>query len=325
MRAIVVRDHGGPEVLLPQQVDDPTPGPEDVLVHVRWAGVNYIDTYHRSGAYAGNTPFTPGVEGAGEVLAVGSDVTHVQKGDRVAWCGARGAYAELQAVAADRVVPVPAGLDLDAAAAILLQGMTAHYLTHDTFPLREGHTCLVQAAAGGTGLMLCQLARRAGARVLGTTSTEAKAQRARAAGADEVILYTQRDVHEAVMESTGGAGVDVVYDGVGRATFMKGLDSLRRRGTMVLFGAASGPVEPFDPQTLNHKGSLFLTRPSLFHHINDREELLARSADVFAWTAEGALDVTIDSRWTLADAAEAHRRLESRASSGKLLLEPQPA
>ena len=325
MEAVVVRDHGGPEVLVSARVEDPAPGPEEVLVRVRWAGVNFIDTYHRSGAYAGDTPFVPGVEGAGEVVAVGSGETGVQEGDRVAWFGARGAYAELQAVPAEKVVPVPAGLALDAAAAGLLQGMTAHYLTRDTFALREGHTCLVHAVAGGTGSMLCQLARRAGARVLGTTSTEEKAHRARAAGADEVILYTERDFREAVMDLTGGVGVDVVYDGVGRATFMKGLDTLRRRGTMVLFGAASGPVEPIDPQLLNQKGSLFLTRPSLFHHVGDREELLGRSADVFAWIAEGALDVTVDSRWALADAAEAHRRLESRASSGKLLLEPQGA
>ena len=323
MNAIVVADYGGPEVLTLQRVDDPAPSPSDVLVRVGAAGVNYIDTYHRTGAYPVATPFTPGVEGAGEVMAVGENVEGVRPGQRVAWCGARGAYAELQAVPAAKLVPVPDGLEFDVAAAVLLQGMTAHYLTRSTFPLREDHTCLIHAAAGGTGLLLCQLARRAGARVLGTASTEAKADAARAAGADEVILYTDRDFYDAVMDLTGGRGVDVVYDSVGRATFTKSLDSLARRGTMVLFGASSGAVEPIDSQLLNRKGSLYLTRPSLFHYVDARDELLERAKDVFRWVATGELQVTIDSRWNLAGASDAHRRLESRASSGKLLLEPQ--
>lgn len=320
MNAIVVTEHGGPDVLALREQDDPQPRKHEVVVRVHAAGVNYIDTYHRTGAYPGFPPFVPGMEGAGEVAAVGADVTDVAVGDRVAWAGRRGSYAELQAVPAHRVVPVPDELDLDLAAALMLQGMTAHYLTRSAFRLQEGHTCLIHAAAGGTGLLMCQLASRAGARILGTASTEAKAANATEAGADEMILYTERDFKEAVMDLTDGAGVDVVFDSVGQETFMDSLESLKTRGTMVLFGASSGAVDPVDPQVLNHKGSLFLTRPTLMDYIATREELEARSSDLFAWAAAGELDVRVDSRWNLADAADAHRRLESRESSGKLLL-----
>lgn len=322
MKAVMVTEHGGPEVLQLQEVDDPKVRRNEVLVRVRAAGVNFIDTYHRTGDYPGFPPFTPGMEGAGEVESVGSDVTEFEVGDRVAWAGRRGSYAELQAVPADKVVPVPDDLDLDVAAAVLLQGMTAHYLTRSTYRLTDIDTCLVHAAAGGTGLLICQIAKRSGARIIGTASTEEKADNARHAGADEMILYTERDFKEAVMELTDDEGVDVVYDSVGQETFMKSLESLKLRGTMVLFGASSGPVEPVDPQVLNHKGSLFLTRPTLFDYVRTREQLLERSGDIFAWAAAGELDVVIDSRWDLSAADDAHRHLESRESSGKLLIVP---
>lgn len=322
MKAVIVSAHGGPDVLEVREVDDPQPGDREVVVEVAAAGVNFIDTYHRTGAYRGSPPFTPGMEGAGTVTAVGADVDDVAVGDRVAWSGHRGSYAELQAVPADKVVPVPNDLGLDQAAALLLQGMTAHYLTRSTYQLTDADTALVHAAAGGTGMLVCQIGKRSGAQILGTASTEAKAANARAAGADEMILYTERDFEEAVEELTGGRGVDVVYDSVGKDTFHKSLACLRKRGTMVLFGASSGAVEPIDPQILNRRGSLFLTRPSLFDYVEARDELRERAGDVFAWAAAGELEVTIDSRWSLAEAGDAHRHLESRKSSGKLLIQP---
>ena len=325
MKAVIVTEHGGPDVLEVQEVDDPQPRKHEVVVEVAAAGVNFIDTYHRTGAYPGFPPFTPGLEGAGTVTAVGENVDDVAVGDRVAWAGRRGAYAELQAVPANKAVPVPDDLDFDTAAALLLQGMTAHYLTRSTYRLTENDTALVHAAAGGTGMLICQIAKRSGARIIGTASTEEKAANARDAGADDMILYTERDFEEAVKELTDGRGVDVVYDSVGKETFDKSLQCLRKRGTMVLFGASSGAVEPVDPQVLNHKGSLFLTRPTLFDYIETREELLERAGDLFEWAAAGELEVTVDSRWSLSEAGDAHRHLESRKSSGKLLIQPGKA
>lgn len=322
MKSVVVTEHGGPEVLKVRESDDPTPRKHEVLVRVHAAGINFIDTYHRTGQYAGFPPFTPGMEGAGEVEAVGDDVTEFEAGDRVAWAGYRGSYAELAAIPATKLVPVPDDLDLDVAAAMLLQGMTAHYLTRSAYQLTDSDTCLVHAAAGGTGLLICQIAKRAGARIIGTASTEEKAQNARDAGADDMILYTERSFLDAVKELTDDKGVDVVYDSVGKDTFMDGFDALKMRGTMVLFGASSGAPEPLDPQTLNKKGSLYLTRPSLFDYIDTREELLERSGDIYRWAAAGELEVRIDSRWALDQAADAHRHLESRKSSGKLLIQP---
>ena len=325
MKAVIVTEHGGPEVLEVQEIDDPTPRKHEVVVEVAAAGVNFIDTHHRTGAYPGFPPFTPGMEGAGTVTAVGENVEDVSVGDRVAWAGRRGSYAELQAVPANKVVPVPDDLDFDQAAALLLQGMTAHYLTRSTYRLTEDDTALLHAAAGGTGLLICQIAKRSGARLIGTASTEEKAANAREAGADDMILYTERDFEEAVKELTDGRGVDVVHDSVGKDTFDKSLACLRKRGMMVLFGASSGAVDPIDPQVLNHKGSLFLTRPTLFDYIETREQLLERAGDLFAWAAAGELEVTIDSRWSLSEAADAHRHLESRKSSGKLLIQPGKA
>lgn len=322
MNAIRVTEHGGPERLRYGQLEDPQPRAGEVLVRVEAAGVNYVDVYQREGRYAVPLPFVPGSEGAGEVVAIGEDAGGLAVGDRLAWNGVLGAYAELQRVPAAEAVTLPGAVSFEQAAAVLLQGMTAHYLSRDAFPLAAGHTCLIHAAAGGTGLLLVQMARRQGARVIGTASSDEKAERARSAGADEVIRYDRVDFVERVGELTGGEGVDVVYDGVGQATFEGGLRALKPRGTMVLFGAASGPVTSFDPNELNRRGSLFLTRPSLKHYSADREELLRRSADVFGWLASGELNVRIDSKRPLAEAADAHRRLESRASSGKLLLIP---
>lgn len=322
MQAIQVTACGGPERLEMRTLDDPVPRAGETLVRVAAAGVNYLDVYQRQGHYRVDLPFVPGSEAAGEVVAVGDGVEGVAVGDVVAYNGALGAYAELQRVPARLLVRLPQGVTAKQAAAAMLQGMTAHYLSHDAFPLAAGQVCLVHAAAGGTGLLLTQMARRRGARVIGTASTEEKAARARAAGADEVIRYDQVDFVEEALSLTGGEGVDVVYDGVGRATFERGLRALKPRGSMVLFGAASGPVEAFDPSLLVRHGSLSLIRPSLQHYVARREELERRAGEVLSWVADGELQLRIDSEWPLAEAADAHRRLESRASSGKLLLIP---
>jgi NADPH2:quinone reductase len=324
MRAIRVHRPGGPEELRLEDVPTPTPGPGQARVRVAYSGVNFIDVYHRSGAHPGPPPFTPGSEGAGVVDAVGEgDVVRV--GDRVAWAMHPGSYAEEALVDAWKLVPVPDEVPLATAAAVMLQGMTAHYLTHTTFPLRQGDVALVHAAAGGVGLLLTQVAKRRGARVIGTVSTESKAALARGAGADDVVLYTKESFKEAARRLTAGRGVDVVYDSVGKTTFADGLDSLRPRGYMVLFGQSSGAVPPIEPAILNPKGSLFLTRPSLTHHMLDRDELLGRARAVFALITQGALVVRIDRELPLAQAAEAHRLLEGRATAGKLVLACTPS
>jgi NADPH:quinone reductase len=322
MRAIRVHEPGAEDVLRLEELADPRPGPGEVVLRVAAAGVNFIDVYQRAGLYPMQRPYTPGTEGAGTVVAVGRDVDGLRPGDRVASAHLRGSYAELALARADQLVPVPERVDTRTAAAALLQGMTAHYLTTSTFPLRPGHTCLVHAAAGGTGQLLCQLASLRGARVIGTASTDAKALLAREAGADEVILYTQQDFAAEVKRITGGRGVDVVYDSVGRDTFDGSLDCLRPRGMMVLFGQASGPVPPFDPQLLNRKGSLFLTRPALWAYTADPQELAERAAELLGWIADGQVRVRIEAAFPLADAAAAQRALASRATAGKLLLEP---
>jgi NADPH2:quinone reductase len=289
-------------------------------VRLSAAGVNFIDIYHRIGLYPLPLPFTPGNEGAGVVEAVGPEVTEVRTGDRVAYAMATGSYAELAVVPAFRLVPIPDTVSFEAAAAAMLQGMTAHYLAHSTFPLAPGHQALVHAAAGGVGLLLVQMAKKRGARVLGTVSTEAKAEAARRAGADVVIRYTEEDFEAVARRETDGRGLDVVYDSVGKTTFDKSLRSLRPRGLLALFGQSSGPVPPFDPGELAKRGSLFLTRPTLAHYNLDRKELLARASDVLSWMEKGELEVTIDRTLPLAQAAEAHRLLESRQTSGKLVL-----
>jgi NADPH2:quinone reductase len=320
MRAIRVETHGGPEVLRLADLPDPTPGPGELLVRVEAAGLNFIDVYHRTGLYPNPLPFTPGLEGAGVVDVVGPGESAFSEGDRVAWTQVLGSYTESLLVPVDKAVAVPPGVQTRDAAAVMLQGLTAHYLSRSTFPLGSGDTCLVHAAAGGVGLLLVQMAKQRGARVLGTVSTAEKAALAREAGADEVILYTNEDFVEAVKRLTGGRGVDVVYDGVGKATAEKGLDCLAPRGMMVFFGNASGPVAPIDPLVLSQKGSLFLTRPVLFHHIADRASLEGRSTDVLTAVADGTLDVRVGATFPLAEAAEAHRALEGRRTTGKVLL-----
>lgn len=316
---------GGPEVMRVEEMATPRPDPGEALVQVEAAGVNFIDLYQRSGQYQAPLPLRLGVEGAGVVEAVGSGVTEVKPGDRVAWASGPGSYATHAVIRAAALVPVPEGVDSRTAAASMLQGMTAHYLSHDTFPLAAGHTCLVHAAAGGVGLILCQLARRAGARVLGTVSTEQKAARARAAGAQEIILYTKADFLAETRRLTAGRGVDVVYDPVGKDTFDKGLDCLRPRGVMVLFGQSSGAVPPVDLQLLSAKGSLFATRPTLRDYTLRRDELLARAGAVLGAVERGDLSISIGAVFPLAEAAEAHRQLGGRETSGKVLLLPPPS
>jgi NADPH:quinone reductase len=322
MNAIRIRQTGDAGVLRLDPVDVPTPGPGQALVRVEATGLNFIEIYQRTGLYKTQLPFTPGTEGAGTVESVGPGVTTVRQGDRVASVNLLGSYAAYALAPADRLVPLPDRVTTRQGAAVLLQGLTAHYLVMSTWHLQRGQTCLVHAAAGGMGLLLCQMARRIGARVIGTTSTQEKAALAREAGADEVILYTETDFEAEVKRLTGGAGVEVVYDSVGRTTFTKGLNCLAPRGMMVLFGQSSGPVEPLDPQVLNQKGSLFLTRPTLGHYTATREELLQRSADVLGWVAEGSLAVRIGHEFPLARAADAQRELESRRTTGKVLLLP---
>lgn len=322
MKAVRVHSFGGPEVLSYEEVPLPEPGPGEARVKVEAAGVNFIDIYHRTGQYRGQLPLTLGMEAAGVVDAIGAGVTEVQPGDRVAYAMQQGSYAEYAIVPAWKLVPVPDAIDLRSAAAVMLQGMTAHYLTHSTYPLQPGDTVLVHAAAGGVGLLLVQLAKRRGARVIGTVSTEEKARLAREMGADEVILYTQADFETEVRRLTDGRGVDVVYDSVGRATFDKSLNCLRPRGYLVLYGQSSGAVPPFDPQVLNAKGSLFLTRPSLGHYAATREELLERANELFQWMIAGELTVRIDQTYPLAEATAAHQYMEGRQTKGKVLLIP---
>ena len=323
MKAIRVSSPGGPEVLLLENIADASPKDGEVLVRVEAIGLNFIEVYFRVGLYKpAGYPFTPGGEVAGVVEAVGPGVTSVKPGDRVATVNAQGAYAEKTLVAASRLVPIPEGVSTRQAAAVMLQGMTAHYLATSTRPLGPGDTCLVHAAAGGVGLLLCRIAKKRGARVIGTVSTEAKAALARGAGADEVILYTKNDFVAETRRLTDGKGVQAVYDSVGKTTFEKGLDVLAPRGTMALFGQSSGPAGPIDPQVLNAKGSVFLTRPSLFHYVASREELLARAGDVLSWVKDGSLPLRVDREVPLADAAAAHRALEARETSGKVLILP---
>ncbi|MCG5216345.1 quinone oxidoreductase family protein [Streptosporangium sp. KLBMP 9127] len=319
MRAIVVTAAGGPEALEYTERPTPVPGPGELLVDVAAAGVNFIDVYQRMGRYPLPLPFVPGNEGAGTVSAVGEDVTEFAVGDGVAWSSVLGSYSEQVLVPATKALRVPDGLPLDEAAALPLQGMTAHYLTRSVHEVKPGDNVLVHAAAGGMGLLLVQIAKMYGARVFGTVSTEAKELLARQAGADEVFRY--EGFADAVKDLTG-SGVDVVYDGVGATTFEGSLSSLRPRGMMALYGGASGPVPPIDPMVLNQKGSLFLTRPTLIHYIATREELTWRASDVFEWVASGKVKVTISSRYPLADARKAHEDLEARRTTGKLLLIP---
>ncbi|HEY3684412.1 MAG TPA: quinone oxidoreductase [Streptosporangiaceae bacterium] len=320
MRAIVVREHGGPEVLVPAEVAEPVPGAGQLLVAVEAVGVNFVEAYNRSGHYPSKPPFTPGGEAAGTVVAVGERVAEFGVGDVVVSTNVRGAYAERALVDADRAVRVPEGLGARQAAAALLQGMTAHYLTHATYPVQPGDAVLVHAAAGGMGLLLTQLVKVLGGRVIGTVSTAEKERLAREAGADEVVGYD--GFPAAVRAFTGGAGVSAVYDGVGRTTFDGSLESLRRRGTLVLYGAASGPVPPLDPARLQAAGSVFLTRPTLVDHVVTREELLARASDVLGWVAAGDLNVHIGRTYPLDSAGEAHSDLEGRRTTGKVLLIP---
>jgi NADPH:quinone reductase len=322
VKAIVVEQPGGAEAMRLADVPVPTPGAGQVLLRVEAAGINFIDVYHRQGLYKQSFPLTLGREAAGTVEQVGPGVADPSPGDRVACETMQGSYAELALAPADRVVPLTAGVDARTGAAVLLQGLTAHYLTRSTYPLQPGDTCVVHAAAGGLGLLLCQMARGLGARVIGTASTEEKAALAREAGAHETILYTQEDFVAGVKRITGGEGVQVVYDSVGRTTFLPGLDCLVPRGMMVLCGQSSGSVEPLDPQLLNQKGSLFLTRPTLAHYTRTRGELLQRAGEVFGDVGAGRLKVRIGREFPLSQAAEAHRELEARRTTGKILLIP---
>jgi len=322
MKAIRVHAPGGPEALRYDDVPQPAPGPGEVLVQVQAAGVNYIDVYQRTGLYKVALPFTLGQEAAGVVTALGSGVTEVKVGDRVAYTHVMGAYAEYAVVPAERVVVLPDGVSTKQGAAAMLQGMTAQYLASTTYALKSGETCLVHAAAGGVGLLLCQIARLRGARVLGTVSTREKAELARQAGADAVILYTEQDFETEVKRLTNGTGLKVVYDSVGKTTFEKGLNCLARRGMMVLYGQSSGAVGAFDPQVLSQKGSLFLTRPTLAHYIATRTELLERAGEVLGWIKSGRLKLRIQHEFPLEQAPEAHRALEGRKTTGKVLLIP---
>jgi NADPH:quinone reductase len=320
MEAIVVREVGGPEVLQSTSVDVPEPGFGEVRVRLSAVGVNFIDVYHRTGLYPLDPPFTPGQEGAGVVAALGPGVTEFAVGDRVAYAMQLGSYAEQVVIPADRLVAVPDGVALEDAAAVMLQGMTAHYLVHSTYAVQQGDTVLVHAAAGGVGLLLVQMASRAGARVIGTASTHEKARMARDAGAEHVILYSEQDFQAEARRLTGGKGLQVVYDSVGKTTFLGSLHSLAPRGMLVLFGQSSGPVDPLDPALLAKNGSLFLTRPSLAHYTAFREELVWRAGSVLNALVEGTLRLRIDRTYPLTDAAEAHRDLEGRRTSGKVLL-----
>jgi NADPH2:quinone reductase len=322
MKAVRVHTPGGPEALRYEDVPEISPKVGEAVVKIDAAGLNYIDVYFRSGQYKAQPPFTVGMEGGGTVTAVGAGVNEVKAGDKVAYTGIAGSYAEYAAVPANRLVTLPPGVSTKQGAAIMLQGMTAHYLASSTYPLKKGDTCLVHAAAGGVGLLLCQIAKMRGARVIGTVSTDDKAKLARQAGADEVILYTQQDFETETKRLTDNKGVQVVYDSVGKTTFDKGFNVLAPRGMMVFYGQSSGPIGPFDPQTLNAKGSVFLTRPSLGHYTATREELLQRATELFSWIRDGKLKLRTEFEFALKDAAEAHRALEGRKTTGKVLLLP---
>lgn len=320
MKAIRVVRHGGPEVLRLEEVADPVPAADEALVRLDAAGINFIEIYQRKGLYPLKLPYTLGTEGAGTVVAVGSGVSAVRVGDRVASVDFRGTYAELSIAKAERLIVLPRNVETRTAAALVLQGITAHYLATSTYPLKRGDAALVHAAAGGVGLLLCQIATGRGARVIGTTSTPEKAALAREAGAQEVILYTKQNFVEESRRLTSGRGVQVVYDSVGKDTFEGSLDSLAPRGMLVLYGQSSGPVPPLDPQILNRKGSLFLTRPTIAHYTATRDELTARATDLLDWLRDGDLTVRIDRTFSLEAAAEAHTALESRETMGKVLL-----
>ena len=322
MKAIRVNMPGGPEVLRYEDLPEPTPKAGEATVKVDAAGINYVDVYQRSGQYKLALPMTLGLEAGGTVTAIGANVTEVKAGDKVAYTGVPGAYAQYAVVPAARLVVLPTGLSTRQGAAAMLQGLTAHYLACSTYPLKSGDTCLVHAAAGGVGLLLCQIAKMRGARVIGTVSTEDKAKLAREAGASDVILYTRQDFEAEVKRITDGKGLQVVYDSVGQTTFDKGFNCLAPRGMMALYGQSSGPIGPFDLQTLNAKGSLFLTRPSLNHHIITRAELLQRSGELLGWIRDGKLKLRTEFEFPLKDASEAHRALEGRKTTGKVLLIP---
>lgn len=320
MRAVRIHAHGGADALAVEQVAVPRPGPGEALVRLETAGVNFVDVYKREGLYKLPLPATLGEEGAGTVVATGEGVREVREGDRVAWAMHTGAYAEYALVPAWKLVPLPPGVSTAQGAAVMLQGMTAHYLATSTWPLKEGERCLVHAAAGGVGLLLVQIARRLGAEVIGTVGSDEKAELARGAGAHHVIVYTRQDFVAEVRRLTSGRGVHVIYDSVGRTTFLPGLDLIAPRGMMVLFGQSSGPVAPLDPQALNSRGSLFLTRPTLAHYAATREELLWRAGDLFSWMERGELSVRVGAEFPLADVGAAHSALEGRRTTGKVLL-----
>lgn len=322
MKAIVVYEKGGPEQLVLEDVPEPVAGSGEVLVEVTTAGLNYIDTYHRSGLYPMDFPITPGVDGAGTIVGLGDGVEVFGVGDRVAWPLSLGSYAERHVVPVEGAVPVPNGIDDGTATALMVQGLTAHYLASDTFPLADGDRCLVHAGAGGVGLLLTQIAKIKGAHVTTTVGNDEKAELSREAGADEVIVYTRNDFREAIEAASGPNSIDVVYDGVGAATFESGLAVLRQRGMMVTFGNASGPVPPVSPLELMDAGSLFLTRPTVSHYVQSRDELLRRANDLFEWASSGRLRAKIGAEFPLAQAADAHRALESRGTKGKVLLRP---
>jgi len=324
MKRLIARDHGGIDRLAVSDDPVPEPGPKDALVAIAYSGINFIDVYFRTGLYKADPPVALGNEGAGIVERVGSDVTEVKAGDRVVFTMVRGSHAEHAVVPSAQLVKVPDTVDFKTAAAVILQGTTAHYLTHSTFALGREHTCLVHAAAGGAGGLVVQMAKQRGARVIGTCSTEAKAQEVRSLGADEVILYTTQDFEAETRRLTDNRGVDVVYDSVGATTFDKGLKVLRPRGMMVLFGQSSGPVAPVDPAVLNVRGSLFLTRPALAHHLATREELVSRVDAVMRMVASGALRVRVSREYALSDAARAYEDLEGRKTTGKLVFAVRP-
>ena len=320
MRAMRIHLPGGPEAIRDDRLQRPTPGDGEALVRVEYAGVNFIDVYKRTGAYKIPLPATLGEEGAGRVESVGANVSEVKPGDRVAWASVPGAYAEYAVVKAARLVPVPPEVETKIAAAVMLQGMTAHYLASSLYPLKTGERCIVHAAAGGVGLLLVQIAKRRGAFVIGTAGSAEKAELARKAGADEVVIYTEKDFVAEAKRITDGQGVNVIYDSVGKTTFLSGFDALKPRGMMALFGQSSGAAPAIDPQLLNQKGSLFLTRPTLGHYVATREELLWRAKDLFDWIGRGELSVRIGAEYALEDVAEAHRALEGRRTTGKVVL-----
>lgn len=322
MRAIVVRSVGGPENLVLEEVAEPVPAKGELLVEVAAAGLNFIDTYHRIGLYPMEFPFIPGQEGAGRVIGLGEGASRFEVGETVAWCNVIGSYSERIVIPAERAVPVPEAVPARVAAAVILQGITAHYLAADTFPLEPGHRCLIHAGAGGVGLLLTQIAKKRGAEVITTVGSEEKASLSEQAGADSVIVYTEIDFREEVERAYGPHSLDVVFDGVGAATFMSSIELLRPRGMMVTFGNASGPVPEISPLLLSRKGSLFLTRPTMAHYTATREELLGRCDDLFIWVGDGSLQVRVGDEFPLAEAASAHRALEARRTTGKVLLIP---